>query len=116
MAEAVRIAPTVLATAPAAADVVGFVTVRLPGVRGEALVVFRGPEEARAYQEATGKHAAREGFKIVVGMGAGALADVLDALGSPLVAMPESPWTGEGGVDFFSAGEFVAMLEDSRRR
>ena len=112
--EEVRIRPTIIATAPAA-DTVGFVTVRFPGVRGEALIVFRGPEEAREYQEAAGKHTAREGYKIVVGMGAGALADVLDALGAPLVAMPRSPWTGEGGVDFFDAAEFVAMLEESRR-
>ena len=110
--EEVRIRPTIIARSPDA-DTVGFVTVTFPGVQGEALIVFGGPEDARGYQEATGKHTARDGYKIIVGMDAGALADVLDSLGAPFVAVPESPWTGEGGVDFFDAAEFVAMLEES---
>ncbi len=115
--EEVRIRPTIIATAPTdgGGDVVGFVTADLPAAGGEALVVFRGLEDAREYQERTGKSTPGEGYKIIVGLSAGALADVLDTLGAPLVAMP-GLWTGgDGEVDVFDAGDFVAMLEESRR-
>ncbi len=75
----------------------------------EALLVFCGPEDARAYQKATGKHDGREGFELV-GMTREAIAAVLDKHGLSRVAMPE-PWTGTARVDLFTAENFLRLLE-----
>ena len=77
----------------------------------EALVVFRGPEDARRFQEHTGRHAPADGYKLI-GMTHEAVASLLKRYGLRYVAMPE-PWTGEGRVDVFKAGTFIAMLEES---
>ncbi len=77
---------------------------------GEALIVFRGPQDARAFQASVGKWTAGEGYRLI-GMNHAALASLVDLLGVRLVAMPER-WTGAGGVDTFDAGDFVAMLEE----
>lgn len=77
----------------------------------EALIVFRGPEDARGYQRTTGKHTEAEGFKLI-GMGEEALVALLDKLGLSMVAMPE-PWTGDASsrVDLFSRENFLRFLE-----
>jgi hypothetical protein len=75
----------------------------------EALLVFRGPEDARAYQEATGNHGRGEGFEIV-GMAREAVEALLEQHGLSRVAMPE-PWTGTGRVDLFTAENFLRLLE-----
>ena len=76
----------------------------------EALIVFRGADDARAYQRAAaGKHSAAEGFE-VVDVNLEGLSALLDGHGLGYVAMPER-WTGRGGVDLFDAGDFLAMLE-----
>ena len=76
--------------------------------------MFRGPEEdARGLQAAADKYTAAEGF-LLIGMQHEALASLIDMLGVRLVVMPESPYTGgDGGVDAFEAGDFVALLEES---
>ena len=101
------IAPTVLVRLEG--DEFGVVTVG--GEAGEALVVFRGSEDARAYQRTSGKHTADEGFE-VVGLGMAALEAMLDKHGLSWVAMPE-PWSGEAGdlVDFFTREAFHELLE-----
>jgi hypothetical protein len=77
----------------------------------EGLIVFRDPEDARAYQETTGKHTAGEGF-LLIGMDCEAIADLLGAHGLHYVHMPE-PWTGgNAGVDTFTAENFVRFLEE----
>ena len=108
----VLISPTVLAKL-CNPDCVAFASVGEG--EGLALIVFRSMAEAERFQRATGKHTAGQGFKRV-GLDRVSLAHVLEAGAYPLVAMPEAPWTGEGGVDAFAAGDFVAMLEESRRR
>ncbi len=80
----------------------------------EALIVFRGPEDAHKYQEQTGKYAAEEGFKLI-GMDEEALAALLETQGIGLVAMPE-PWVGgDASVDLFSASNFLRMLQEAPR-
>ena len=106
----VLISPTVLAKL-CNPDCVAFAAVG----EGEelALIVFRSKAEAERFQRATGKYAADQGFKRV-GLDDVALAHVLEAGAYPLVVMPEA-WSGEGGVDTFAAGDFVALLRESGR-
>lgn len=81
---------------------------------GRALIVFRNEEEAEKYREHTGKYPASEGFK-PVSLDHGALDDVMKLHGCTQVAMPE-PWGGgDGGVDTFTAENFIRFLEDSPR-
>jgi hypothetical protein len=75
----------------------------------EALLVFRGPEDARGYQEAFGKHVRGLGFELV-GMTREAVASLLDKHDLSYVAMPE-PWTGDARVDLFTAENFLRLLE-----
>jgi hypothetical protein len=75
----------------------------------EALLVFRGPEDARAYQETSDKHGRGIGFELV-GMPREAVACLLDTYGLSRVAMPE-PWTGDARVDLFTAENFLRLLE-----
>ena len=103
------LAPTVLIRVHP--DSIGTVTV----TRGEkeALLVFRGPEDAWGYQRTTGKHTAAEDFH-TIGMTDEALSAVLDKYRLSWVAMPE-PWAEDGsaGVDLFTREGFFALLEDS---
>jgi hypothetical protein len=81
----------------------------------QALMVFRAAEEAARFQEASGKCTAEEGYRIVGGRvdgGAQLIANALEKTGVGYVAMPES-WTGDGGVDLFTAEDFLRLL-DSR--
>lgn len=81
---------------------------------GRALIVFRNEEEAEKYREYTGKYPASESFK-PVSLDHEALADVMKLHGCTHVVMPE-PWVGRGGgVDTFTAGNFVRLLEESPR-
>jgi hypothetical protein len=102
------LAPTVLVRLEG--DTFGVVTVGTG--EDEALVVFRGPEDAWGYQRTTGKHTAEEGF-MVLGLTDVALASMLDKHGLSWVAMPE-PWTGEAAdrVDMFTAENFMGMLAE----
>lgn len=77
----------------------------------EALMVFRTPEEAKKYQEHTGKHTPKEGFTRVQ-IGDEVLADLLSAYGIHNIVMPE-PWIGAGGVDLFTAENFFRLLKES---
>ncbi len=104
-ADTFTVHPTVLVRSGSTLDVV---TVRDGGV--EALLVFRGPDDAEGYRRTTGKHTAAEGFERV-GVGRNALAALLDKQGISWVAMPE-PWTGTGGVDLFAAADFLAFLDE----
>lgn len=105
MTEQPNINPTVIVRVPP--EETGVVTI---GVGSDAaLLVFRGPEDARAFQEHTGEHDGRDGFE-VRGMDLEDLAWLLDEHGLLFVAMPE-PWTGEGGVDLFNADAFLLLLE-----
>ena len=106
--EAFVLSPTVIVRATP--EKIGVVTVGKG--QGEALLVFRGPEDARAYQEASGKHVRESGFELV-GMSREAVAAVLDNHGLSRVAMPE-PWTGTARVDLFTAENFLRLLEHAR--
>jgi hypothetical protein len=79
---------------------------------GEALIVFRGPEDARAYQRTSGKHTEAEGF-IVLGLSDRALAAMLDKHALSWVVMPE-PWTGDSsaGSDLFTRDNFMRLLAE----
>ena len=84
---------------------------------GEALIVFRGPGDAEAFRERTGKaYSAAEGYQLV-GMGHEAISSLADLIGVRLVAMPEPLYAGGAGagVDTFDAGDFVAMLAEAGR-
>jgi hypothetical protein len=87
-------------------------TATVPTAYGEALIVFRGPEDAQGYQRTTGKHTAEEGFK-PVSLSGEEISGVLDIHGLSVVAMPE-PWTGEAssGVDVFARDNFFRFLEE----
>ncbi len=102
------LAPTVLYRMDPERDLQSTATV--PTEIGEALIVFRGPEDAQGYQRTTGKHTDEEGFQLV-GMSEEALAALLDKHGLSWVAMPE-PWTGEesSGVDVFARENFFRFL------
>ncbi len=102
--EAFALSPTVIVRATP--EEIGVVTVgKGPDA---ALLVFRGPEDARAYRDASGKHARGLGFELV-GMTREAVASVLDKHGLSRVAMPE-PWTGDARVDLFTAENFLEIL------
>lgn len=75
----------------------------------EALIVFRGPEDAWAFQESNDRYSAAEGFS-VVGMEPPAISALLDKQGIGNVALPEE-WTGSGGVDTFTAANFLKLLD-----
>jgi hypothetical protein len=77
----------------------------------EALVVFRGPEDAAGYQRDSGKHTAEEGFERV-GMAAGAIDALLRESGLEWVHLA-APWgTNEPGA-LFGAESFIWLLEES---
>ena len=78
---------------------------------GEALLVFRGEEDAEAFRRDTGRCPASEGFG-AVNLSGEEIADVLAMHGLAIVAMPE-PWTGAGGVDLFEGENFIRLLEES---
>ncbi len=105
--EAFALSPTVIVRVTP--EEIGVVTVGKG--HDEALLVFRGPEEARAYQEASGKHVRGIGFEFV-GMTREAVRAVLDKHDLSRVAMPE-PWTGTGRVDLFTAENFLRLLEEA---
>lgn len=78
---------------------------------GRALCVFRNVEEAEKYRRHTGQYSEEEGFKPIA-VDHETLADMLRIHDCTLVAMPE-PWSGTGGVDTFTAENFIKMLEQS---
>ena len=114
MTDTFTLEPTVLVrTAPGAPGEarLGFVTAG-KGAE-EALIVFRGPEDARGYQEDSGKHTAAEGFQLI-GMTPDAIESLLEVLDVHRVAMPE-PWTGgQGRVDLFDRENFIRFLKEAR--
>lgn len=79
----------------------------------EALIVFRGPDDARGFQRSNGRYSAEAGFS-VVGMERDAIAALLEKQAIPLVAMPEA-WTGSGRVDTFTAANFLELLDTAER-
>ncbi len=104
--------PTVIVRLDERKGTLGVVTTG-KGSEQEALIVFRGPEEAQKYQEHVGKHTSAEGYRLA-SLDLEELEALLVVWGLGSVAMPE-PWTGEGMVDFFEASNFIAMLEESPR-
>ena len=106
---AIRIRPTVIVRDREGDETLGFVTT-FEG-EGEALVVFRGPEDAFRFQAYAGRYTLEEGY-IAVSMDHLALDALLAREGIGYVAMPER-WTGKGRVDLFTRGNFVALLEES---
>ena len=78
---------------------------------GRALIVFRSEEEAEKYRRHTGKQPEEEGFKPVA-VDLEDLANIIRLHDCTHVAMPE-PWTGNGLVDFFAAGDFIGMFRES---
>jgi hypothetical protein len=107
------LAPTVLVRMEADGNF-GVVTVPAGEDEDEALMVFRGPEDAWDYQRTSGKHTAEEGFE-VIGLGDTALAAMLEKTGISWVVMPE-PWTDDmtGGSHLFTRERFFGLLEAAR--
>lgn len=101
------IRPTVLVSLDQAEGTLGVVTAGKG--EDEALIVFRGPEDAWAFQEHDDRYSAAEGFS-VVGMELPAISALLDKQGIGNVAVPEE-WTGSGGVDTFTAANFLELLD-----
>ncbi len=81
------------------------------GPKGRALMVFRSEAEAEKYRAGTGNNPEAEGWR-AVNLALEDLANVLAMHECTHVAMPEE-WTGKGAVDFFAAGDFIAMLRGS---
>ena len=79
----------------------------------EGLIVFRGAKGARRYQEYTNKHTAAEGYELL-GMDQEGIAALLDFEKIPYVHMPERWIGGNGGVDTFTAENFVRLLAVAR--
>ena len=77
---------------------------------GEALLVFRGEEDAEAFRRATGRYPASAGFK-AASLDQEGISGVLAMHGLDVVAMPE-PWTGVGDVDLFEGENFIRLLEE----
>jgi hypothetical protein len=77
-----------------------------------ALVVFRGPEEAAAYQESSGKHTGEEGFEFI-GMYEDGVAAVLEKHSLKWVLLAPPPGSGEEG-SLFKAKSFIRFLEECR--
>jgi hypothetical protein len=102
------LAPTVLVRLEA--DAYGVVTVG--SGEDEALLVFRGRDDARAYQRTSGKHTEAEGFE-VLGLTDKALAAMLEKHGLSWVCLP-GPWTGDsyGGSDLFAGEDFLRLLAE----
>ncbi len=86
--------------------------VTVSGDDGEALVVFRGPEDAAGYQHDSGKHTADEGFERI-GMTHEAIAALLEKhdLGWVLLT---APWDSDEEGSLFKAASFVRFLEASQ--
>jgi hypothetical protein len=101
------ISPTVIVRLDEREEKLGVVTVGEGP--DEAVIVFRGPEDAFAFRRMSGKYTEAQGF-VVIGMGRDSLAKLLDKWGLCRVAVPER-WTGSGGVDLFSAESFLALLD-----
>ena len=78
---------------------------------GDALLVFRSPEDAEAFRAQSGKHPAAEGWR-TLDMDRDLLAGILDLHNLDAVAMPEE-WTGDGRVDLFTAAAFLKLLDAS---
>ncbi len=108
--QAVGILPTVIMSDREGDETFGFVTA-FEG-EGRALVVFRGPEDAFAFQKQTGRYGPEEGCR-VIGMDHEALDALLEREGIGYVAMPETWVGGDGRVDLFTADNFIRMLEES---
>ena len=81
----------------------------IPKDEEEALVVFRGPEDAAGYQEDSGKHTAEEGFELI-GMGHEAIAALLEKHNLGWVHLV-GPWGSNEEGSLFQAGNFVRFLE-----
>lgn len=79
----------------------------------EALLVFRGPEDARAYQRTSGKHTTEEGFVVLGLVRDEAVAAMLDKHALSWVVMPE-PWTGDSSAAsaLFTRGNFMRLLAE----
>lgn len=109
--EEVLIRPTVILRLDEEEETLGTATVRKDGM--EALMVFRGPEDAFAFQRQAGKHTAAEGFE-VIGMGRDGVAALLGKHGLDHVIMPER-WTGgaDASADVFTADNFLRLLDES---
>lgn len=91
------------------ADAVSAAT--LPTPYGDALLVFRSPEDALAFRDGSEKHPAAEGWR-PLGLDRDLLAGVLDMHGLGAVVMPHE-WTGAGGSDLFTAANFLELLDTS---
>ena len=104
--------PTVIMRLDLEADTYGFVTADEGA--GEYLIVFRNPEDARAFQQDTGKYTPEEGCKLL-GVYETAIAAILKKSGVKLIAMPQSWAGGDERVDTFKGEDFIEMLEESPR-
>ncbi len=71
--------------------------------------MFRNEEDARAFQETTGVYPESEEF-VPISMDRGEIAEVLKLCNLSWVALPR-PWSGEGGVDSFTAEGFLRFLD-----
>lgn len=85
----------------------------VPSPEGDALVVFRSPEDIESYRDATGQHPASEGWK-PLDLDRDLVAELLAMHGLTAVVMPEE-WTPGGGTDLFTAAGFLELLDTAER-
>jgi hypothetical protein len=77
---------------------------------GRALLVFRNEEEAESWRREWGLYPAEEGFKVLPAEDE-MLRDLLQRHGCTQVITPNS-WLGEDRADFFTAENFMRILEE----
>jgi hypothetical protein len=78
---------------------------------GRALLVFRNEEEAESWRREWGLYPAEEGFKVLPAEDE-MLRDLLQRHGCTQVITPNS-WLGEDRADFFTAENFMKILESA---
>ena len=83
----------------------------LPTPMGDALIVFRSPEDAVAFRASSRVHHAADGWR-PLDLDRDLLAGVLDLHGLDHVVMPHE-WTGSGRSDLFTAANFLELLDAS---
>jgi hypothetical protein len=81
--------------------------------RENALLVFRSEEEVEKFRDETGIYPASEGYEAVA-VDEAEIARTCIRHNLSRICIPEAPWTGTTGVEFFDADDFIRMLRESQ--
>ena len=83
--------------------------------RENALLVFRSEEEVEKFRDQTGMYPASEGYEAVA-VDEAEIARTCIRHNLSRICIPEAPWTGTTGVEFFDADDFIRMLRQGQAR